>query len=97
MDWRTRMAQTIGQFRKVGDLIAAFTRLGCEVRYTRVVVYLDQSTGQPSDPVRFLHNPKTGGFVPIGDLEDDERVPPSEVENWERRLGVGSVDNGAVQ
>jgi hypothetical protein len=91
------MAQTVGPFRRVGDLIAAFVRLGCEVRYTSNVTYLDHTTGQPSDPIRFLHNPKTRGFVPLGDLEDDERIPPSEVENWERRLGVGSVDNGSIQ
>jgi hypothetical protein len=27
-------------------------------------------------------------FVSLRDLEDDDRLPPSEVENWERRLGM---------
>ena len=91
------MAQTVSPFRRVGDLIDAFLRLGCEVRHTSSVAYIDQRTGEPCDPIRFLHNPKTRGFVSLGDLEDEERVPPSEVSNWERRLGVGSVDNGALQ
>ena len=36
--------------------------------------------------VRFLYNPETEGFVSLRDLEDNDILPPSEVENWERRL-----------
>src|SRR3990167_8709600 len=78
-------------FWKVGDVIAAFVRLGCEVRHTSSVSFIDGTTGDPVTSIRFLHNPKTRGFVPISDLNDDERIPPSEVANWERRLGVGPI------
>lgn len=39
-------------------------------------------------PVRFLFNPETEGFASLNNYEDDESIPPSEVANWERRLGV---------
>ncbi len=36
--------------------------------------------------VRFLYNPETEGFVSLRGLDNDDILPPSEVENWERRL-----------
>jgi major membrane immunogen (membrane-anchored lipoprotein) len=38
--------------------------------------------------VRFLYSPEADDFVSLSDLADNERIPPSEIENWERRLGV---------
>jgi hypothetical protein len=38
--------------------------------------------------VRFLSSPDSDDFVSLSDLADDEILPPSEVENWERRLGI---------
>ena len=54
---------------------------------------LGELPGQLHDPegswrVRYLYSPETDDFVSLSDLEDDEALPPSEVENWERRLGV---------
>jgi hypothetical protein len=41
-----------------------------------------------SDPIRYLYSPVTNDFVSLLGYEYDERIPPSEVANWERRLGV---------
>ena len=38
--------------------------------------------------VRYLYSPTTDDFVPITDLEDDEFLSPTELKNWERRLGI---------
>lgn len=38
--------------------------------------------------IRFLYSEETDDFVSLNNYADDEQVPPSEVENWERRLGV---------
>ncbi len=68
----------------VQRLIELFTAMGCEVRTL---------TGTLAGPdgahnVRYLYNPESGGFVSLSDLADDERLPPSEIDNWERRLGL---------
>jgi hypothetical protein len=46
--------------------------------------------GRPEDywRVRFLYSPVTDDFVSLSDLSDDDILPPSEIENWERRLGI---------
>lgn len=73
-----------GPWFKVGKLIEIFTAMGCEVHY------LDGHLAGPDGDhrVRFLYYPETDGFVSLSNLEDDDRVSPSEVENWERRLGL---------
>jgi hypothetical protein len=38
--------------------------------------------------VRYLYSPVTDDFVSLSDLADDEILPPSEIESWERRLGI---------
>jgi hypothetical protein len=38
--------------------------------------------------VRELKSPETGGFTAIIDLDDNEFIPATEVDVWERRLGV---------
>jgi len=40
-----------------------------------------------SYPIRFLYSPKTDDFVSLLNYDNDDFIPPSEVENWERRLG----------
>jgi hypothetical protein len=37
--------------------------------------------------VRYLYSSETDDFVSLLNYENDEYIPPSEVENWERRLG----------
>lgn len=61
--------------------------MGCEERRTNQA-RIEAEDGQSVEGVRYLFNPETGGFVPISDLEDDESIPWSEVETWERRLGL---------
>jgi hypothetical protein len=38
-------------------------------------------------PIRYLYSPETDDFVSLLNYDNDEFIPPSEVENWERRLG----------
>jgi hypothetical protein len=78
------MAQPVGGHRwlTVGKLIELFVAMGCE---------LHELSGKLHGPmgshrVRFLYNPEADDFVSLSDLADDERIPPSEVESWERRL-----------
>jgi hypothetical protein len=67
------------------QLIDLFVAMGCE---------LGDLPGTLSEPdgtthkIRFLYSPTTDDFVSLSDYEDDEYIPPSEVANWERRLGM---------
>lgn len=38
-------------------------------------------------PIRYLYSPLTDDFVSLLNYENDELIPPSEITNWERRLG----------
>jgi hypothetical protein len=38
-------------------------------------------------PVRYLYSPVTNDFVSLLNYNNDDFIPPSEVEKWERRLG----------
>lgn len=65
------------------ELIDLFVAMGC------VLGELPRDLREPgSDPVRYLYSSVTDDFVSLLDYQDDERVPPSEVANWERRLGI---------
>jgi len=66
------------------QLIELFVQMGCELGE------LPRPLEGPDGPrrVRYLYSPMTDDFVSLLDYEPDERIPPSEVENWERRLGV---------
>ncbi len=66
------------------QLIELFVTMGC------VLNTLDQHLEGPNGayPVRYLYSPMTNDFVSLLDYEDNEKIPPSEVENWERRLGI---------
>lgn len=44
--------------------------------------------------VRYLYSPLTDDFVSLSDLDNDDIVPPSVLEGWERRLGI-EIPKGA--
>ena len=81
------MAHRAVCFYRVGEIVSLFLQMGCEEQFTRRTK-VEDGDGEAVEAVRYLLNPETGGFMPIGDLEDDESVPWSEVESWERRLGL---------
>jgi hypothetical protein len=70
-------------WQKLSDLIHFFVLMGC-VRH-EVPRHLEGPDG--INPIRFLYSPKTNDFVSLLNYEDDEYLPPSEIKNWERRLG----------
>jgi hypothetical protein len=79
------MAQRVGgPWLTVGKLIELFTAMGCTLG--EVPGGLDGPDGW--HPIRYLHSPVTDDFVSLSDLQDDEFISPSEIENWERRLGI---------
>ncbi len=69
---------------KVGKAIELFTAMGCVLN--ELPGHLEGPGGEL--PVGYLYSPETDDFVSLLDYEDDEWLPPSELENWERRLGV---------
>ncbi len=79
------MAQRVdGPWLTVGKLIELFTAMGC---------VLGKLPGEIHGPngsweVRYLYYEETDSFVSLSDLADDDILPPSEIENWERRLGL---------
>ena len=73
-----------GPWLSVGKLIELFTAMGCS---------LGELPGELQDSnaswrVRYLYSPETDDFIALSNLDDDDLLPPSEVENWERRLGI---------
>ena len=68
----------------LSQLVELFTAMGCVL--SEPDAHVEGPDGK--HPVRFLYNPETEGFASLNSYDDDERIPPSEVENWERRLGV---------
>lgn len=73
----------------VGRVVELFTAMGCEVHHLNGTV-----TGPDGcHPVRFLYCAETEGFASLSNLDDGDRVPPSQVEAWERGLGV-SIPKG---
>lgn len=78
-----------GSWYRVGELIALFTAMGCELHELNRQV----DNADFGRLVRFLYNPENECFVSLSDLADDELLPPSEVENWERRLDI-SIPKG---
>jgi hypothetical protein len=59
--------------------------MGCALKTAECDIVL--SDGQRFKP-RYLVSPDQKSFAPVDDLADDELIPESEVEYWERRLGV---------
>jgi len=79
-----------GPWLSVGKLIEVFTAMGC------VLGELPPSPDFSDERrIRYLYSPETDDFVSLSDLNDDEILPPSEVENWERRLGMVVPKGGA--
>jgi hypothetical protein len=70
-------------WRKLSDLIHFFVLMGCVLE--RIPGHLEGPDG--AHPIRFLYSPETDDFVSLLNYEDDEYLSPSEIENWERRLG----------
>ena len=68
----------------VRELIGLFVAMGCELRDMQH----DLTGPDGTKRIRFLYNPETEGFASLNGYEDDERIPPSEIEQMERRLGV---------
>jgi hypothetical protein len=79
------VAQRVGgPWHTVKKLIELFVSMGCELGELPGRIEDDQGTRR----IRFLYSPESDDFVSLSDLDDDERIPPTEVENWERRLGI---------
>jgi len=70
-------------WRKVSDLIEFFVLMGCVLN--ELPGHLEGPDG--AHPIRYLYSPLTNDFVSLLNYLNDEYVPPSEVANWERRLG----------
>ncbi|MBV8449932.1 MAG: hypothetical protein JO357_16910 [Hyphomicrobiales bacterium] len=80
-----------GPWLSVGKLIELFTAMGCVLsELPGTLIYKD---GAPRK-IRYLYSPEADDFVSLGDLDDGDRLPPSEVESWERRLGI-QIPKGA--
>jgi hypothetical protein len=79
------VAQSVGGvFPTVAKLIELFTAMGCELHTLNRA--LEGPQGETD--IRFLYNPDTDQFASLSGLDDDDRVPWSLVESWERNLGV---------
>ena len=58
--------------------------MGCILN--EVPSHLEGSDG--SHPIRYLYSPASDDFVSLLNYSNDEFIPPSELDNWERRLGI---------
>ena len=59
--------------------------MGCELKRASTPVRVND--GDAFWP-RYIISPDKTNFVTIEDLSDDELISQSEIEYWERRLGV---------
>lgn len=69
----------------VQQLIEIFTAMGCELREPGIL--MTSPDGEMFD-VRYLYNPQTGEYLELVGLDPSDSLPLSEVEYWERRLGM---------
>jgi hypothetical protein len=69
----------------VKQLIELFVAVGCELGELPGHI---EMPGGATHKVRYLYSSVTDAFVSLSNLQDDERMPPSTVANWERRLGL---------
>jgi len=79
------LAKQTSRFWRVAEVISLFVAQGCELRIAEPTVQL--SDGDCLN-VRYLLNSASGAFVPLVDLDDDDKVSDGEVVFWERRLGL---------
>jgi len=70
-------------WHKLSKLIEFFVMMGCVLN--EVPGHLEGPEG--IHPIRYLYSPETDDFVSLLNYDNDEFIPPSEVESWERRLG----------
>ncbi len=73
-----------GNWPTVQKIIELFTAVGCELSTHHPQVFGENGPYS----VRYLYNPETDGMACIGQYEDADRVPLSDILNWERRLGA---------
>ena len=78
-------AKRSGTFYSVKKILETFVLMGAELRTAEPTVRDDEGDRWS---VRYLLNRRTGRFVPIVDLEDDDFVSAGEVTDWERRIGI---------
>lgn len=78
-------ARSVGKWYRVGEILSLLQQMGCEVRQLPGDMQDDEGN---SFSVRYVLNHENGRFVTVTDLEDDDRIPETEVETWTRRLGV---------
>ncbi len=87
------MAQRVGgPWLRVGKAIELFTMMGAVLG--SLPGHLDGPDGRR--PIRYLYSAETDDFVSLNGYEDDELLPPSELENWQRRLGI-EIPTGETQ
>jgi hypothetical protein len=70
-------------WRRLSDLIEFFVLMGCVLN--ELPGHLEGPDG--AHPIRYLYSPLTDDFVSLLHYENDEYIPSSEIESWERRLG----------
>lgn len=68
----------------VAHVVDLFCQMGCELHCMQPHIHGDNGPYT----VRYLMNVETEGMVSIGAFADDDRVPISDIEYWERRLDV---------
>lgn len=73
-----------GSFKQVKEIVDLAKAQGCEDRRPKAYIMTPYGKMQ----VRYLYNPKTGGYYDISDYKDDEFMAPSTIAAAERRLGV---------
>lgn len=78
-------AKRVGIFYRVREVLDVFVQMGCDLNVAEDNI-VDED-GDVSN-VRYLVDPSSGRFVPVVDLSDGDYVSSSEVDNWERRLGI---------
>ena len=79
------MAQRVGGYwPTIRELIDLFTAMGCELH--DLEGHIEGPDGKRR--VRFLYNPENDGIASLSDYDDDDSVPPSVAENWERLLDI---------
>ena len=66
------------------QLIDLFVAMGCQLG--RLPGHIEGPQGR--NAVRYLYSPLTDDFVSLSDYDERDYIPPSEVANWERRLGL---------
>ena len=69
---------------KVGQAVELFIAMGCVLN--QLPGHLEGPDG--AHPVRYLYSPGADDFVSLLNYENDEWIPPTELDNWERRLGM---------